>query len=432
MRILGIGEYGDLGDMYFRLAEAGHEVKVFIEDPDFDDVFGGMLRRTADWQLELGWLREAGEQGIALFESAQKGQLQDELRHDGFQVIGGSAYGDRLEAEREYGQAALRDFGLCTAASHRFRDFAEAAAFIERNPARYVFKGNGADSPRTRNYIGQLASGKDMLSLLSLYQMQWQQPDAPDFVLMDYIDGVEVGVGAYFNGEEFLDAVCLDWEHKRFFDGELGELTGEMGTIVTYRGAGRIFEATLARMAPALREGGYCGYINLNLMANENGLWPLEFTSRFGYPGFAICEALHDEPWDKIFCRMLRHQSRQMRTRSGFAAGVVLTVPPFPYREGYARLSKGFPICLDEMNTKDYAALHFAEVARQGSQIVTSGVMGYVGVATGTGPTVADAAREAYALARKVILPNVRYRTDIGARVMRHDLQRLKDLHLID
>ncbi|MDB5929652.1 MAG: phosphoribosylglycinamide synthetase [Polaromonas sp.] len=429
MRFLGIGEYNDLGALYHGLAARGHEVRVFVAHEASKDVYGGMLDFTDDWQAELGWLREAGVDGIALFESAINGHAQDALRRDGFQVIGGSALGDRLEAEREFGQAALRGFGLCTAASHGFTDYASAIDFLRRRGGRFVLKFNGADSPRSRNYIGEMDDAADMLALLGMYQMHHAAQPLPDFVLMQFVQGVEVGVGAYFNGEDFLAPACIDFEHKRFFPGELGELTGEMGTIVSYRGAEKLFDASLAKVAPLLRDSGYCGYINLNMIANEDGLWPLEFTSRFGYPGFAICEALHEEGWEAIFRRMLRRDGLRISTQPGFAAGVVLTVPPFPYSHGYAELSKGEPICFHPgMTAADHAALYFAEVARLGGHLVTSGSCGYVGVATGTGASVQAASDAAYRLARKVVVPNLRYRLDIGERVWQHDLARLAAL----
>jgi phosphoribosylamine--glycine ligase len=428
MRFLGIGDYNDLGAMYHGLAQRGHEVRVFVANPDYQDVYGGMLDFTADWQRELGWLREAGEDGIALFESATQGQVQDALRRDGFQVIGGSAFGDRLEADRAFGQQVLQGFGLRLAATHSFTDYAPALEFLRRKGGRYVLKFNGADNPRTRNYIGELDDASDMLALLATYAAH---PDAgvqPDFVLMEFVQGVEVGVGAYFNGREFLSTACIDFEHKRFFTGELGELTGEMGTIVSYRGSDKLFAASLAKMAPLLREGGYLGYINLNMIVNEEGLWPLEFTSRFGYPGFAICEALHDEGWEHIFQHMLRQDGLRIATRPGYAAGVVLTVPPFPYSHGYDELSKGAPLSFRPgMTAADHAALYFAEVERRGEHLVTSGNTGYVGVATGTGASVTEAKNAAYALAGKVVLPNLRYRTDIGERVERSDLRRLAE-----
>lgn len=429
MRFLGIGHYNDLAAMYQGLAARGHEVRVFVEDAACHDVFGGMLQRVDSWRTELDWLGEAGQDGVALFESAVDGQVQDELRRDGFQVIGGSALGDKLEADRDFGQQVLRSSGLHTARSHNFTAYADAMAFLERKGGRYVLKFNGADSPRTRNYIGELDDGADMLALLAMYR-DHAPPGAPtDFVLMEHLQGVEVGVGAYFNGEAFLETACIDFEHKRFFPGELGELTGEMGTIVSYRGAGRLFDAALAPLAGLLRDSGYCGYINVNLIANEAGLWPLEFTSRFGYPGFAICEALHAEPWEDILMRMLRRDSLSLHTRDGYAAGVVLTVPPFPYRHGYEELSKGEPICFrPRMSDADRAALHFAEVAMVGGQLVTSGASGYVGVATGTGASVRQARDQAYRVARQVVIPNLRYRTDIGDRVISRDLLALTAL----
>ena len=427
MRFLGVGSYNDLGAMYYGLMQRGHEVRICVEDPACQDVFGGMLEQVADWRSELGWLREAGDQGIVLFESADKGEEQDRLRKEGFQVIGGSAMGDRLEADRSFGQEMLHGIGMHTAASHHFTDYNTAIDFLARHRGRYVLKFNGANTPRTRNYIGEMDDSGDMLALLSMYRDHAPGHEAPDFVLMQHLQGVEVGVGAYFNGEAFLDAVCLDFEHKRFFNGDLGELTGEMGTVVSYRGAGRLFDATLAPLAAVLGASGYCGYINLNLIVNEAGLWPLEFTSRFGYPGFAICEALHQEPWETIFLRMLRRDSLHVATRPGFSCGVVLTVPPFPYRQGYQELSKGEPICLlSDMTPDEQAALHFAEVARVGGQLVTSGATGYIGVATGTGSTVEQATAEAYRLARKVVIPNLRYRTDIGERVVRSDWNKLR------
>lgn len=433
MRFLGIGETCDLGDVYDRLQRAGHDVRVHIDDPAAHSVHGGLLHRVHDWRSELGWIREAGEDGIILFESAVHGELQDELRAAGYQVIGGSAYGDRLENEREFGQETLRNLGLKTVHSHRFTNFASAIDFIRQSPARYVFKINDASSQRTRNYIGALESGSDMMALLELQQSQWQENWLPDFVLMDYIAGVEVGVGAFFNGEEFLRPILMDFEHKRLFPGELGELTGEMGTVVSYRNSERIFDASLGRMQELLREHGYCGYINLNLIANEEGLWPLEFTSRFGYPGSIISQQLHEEGWDSIFRKLLKRDSLAFATRPGFATGVVLTVPTFPYPQGYNEIGKGTPIFFkDSMTPAERDRLHLAEVALEDGQLVSSGMTGYIGVATGVGDTVEAASRMAYEVAEKVVVPNLRYRNDIGERVSNGDWQLLRQLGWVE
>ena len=441
MKFLGIGEYCDLGAMYLRLVEAGHEVKVYVENADYHDVYAGMLSFTPDWRSELAWIRQAGQEGVILFESATKGAIQDALRLEGYQVIGGSAFGDRLEGEREYGQQMMQEMGMSIAKTFQFNDYESAITFIHSTNKRYVYKNNGADFERTRNYVGMVEDGSDLIALLMHYQTQSHQNKGYqsqedqnqvaksiviDFVLMEYISGIEIGVGAYFNGEHFLQPACLDWEYKHFFPGNLGELTGEMGTVVTYQGAEIIFGRTLQHLESRLKESGYCGYINLNMIANAQGLWPLEFTSRFGYPGYVICAALQQNSWDILFRRMLKKSSVYITTKTGFSVGVVLNVPPFPYCHGYDLLSKGLPILFKPSFTEaDRQHLYLSEAAKIDDYVVTSGMTGNVATAVGCGETIEDARRRAYDLAEKVILPNIRYRQDIGNNLIAGDLQQL-------
>ena len=426
LRFLGIGQYNDLGNLYRRLLAAGHEVRVFVSEADASGVLAGIVPRTEDWRAELPWIRAAGRAGVILFEGVDQGLLQDRLRAEGYQVIGGSAFGDRLENDRAFGQQAMAEAGMRVAPSHEFQDFDHALAFLRSQGGRWVYKLNGGEFPSTHNYVGELDDGSDVIALIEMHRDRWHSVDRPSFVLMQHVSGVEIGVGAYFNGERFLTPACLDWEHKRLFPGDLGELTGEMGTLVTYRGAERLFEATLAPMAARLREAGYCGYINLNTIVDERGIWPLEFTCRFGYPGYAILEELHVEDWGAIFTRMLSRDGLEIATHPGYAVGVVLTVPPFPYRSDYDVLSKGMPILFKGTpSPEDHAHLHYCEVALSEGRLVTSGVIGDLMIVTGRGTTVEAAQAAAYGLAGRVVVPNLRYRNDIGARFLREDRERL-------
>ena len=429
MRFLGVGETNDLGDMYLRLLARGHQVRVHMSDSRSQGVMEGMLEFTPDWRRELDWIRAAANDGIILFETAAHGAVQDELRRDGYHVIGGSAFGDRLEGDRAYAQEVLRESGARSAATHLFTSFEKAMTFVREAPCRYVLKLNGTGWASSSTYVGQMESGEDMVAVLESTRDRWPDEEEVSFVLMDHLAGVEVGVGGFFNGQEFLKPVNLDWEHKRFFPGDVGELTGEMGTVVTYRRADRIFDATLGRIAPMLRESGYCGYINLNTIVNEEGVWPLEFTCRFGYPGFPILDSLHLDRWDEIFARLISRNESTFRTSDGYSAGVVITVPPFPYSDGYDGLGKNMPICFREgMTDCDRDAIHYGEVAMPHGRLVTAGMVGYIAVVTGVGNTVAEARARAYGTVERIVIPNARYRDDIGERLIRNDLDTLARL----
>jgi phosphoribosylamine--glycine ligase len=420
MRFLGVTQTCDLGSLYMRLIAEGHEVKVFIEEEAAHGTMAGLVPRTADWRTELEWV---GRDGIILFEAVSEGYgaLQDGLRRDGFRVIGGSAFGDRLENDRAFAQALMARLGLSTAAVHSFSGREAGDAFLEANPGRYVLKFSGPGFASSDNYVGRLPDGADVRAVLAARTVGGARATA-SYILMEHVAGVEMGVGAFFDGEAFLTPACLDWEHKRFFAGDMGELTGEMGTVATYDRSSRFFGLTLARIAPLLREHGHVGWVNLNTIVNAEGIWPLEFTCRFGYPGFAVLEPLQDAGWGELLAAIAARSARTFATRRGFSVGIVLTTPPFPYTRRQIDEPVGLPVLFEgALDEADARNLHYGEVGMADGQLVTSGLYGWSMVVTGVGKTIAAARAGAYERARRVLIPSVRYRLDIGDRLVASD-----------
>ena len=57
-------------------------------------------------------------------------------------------------------------------------------------------------------------------------------------------------------------------------------------------------------------------------------------------------------------------------------------------------------------------------------------MIGYIMVETGIADSVAPARKAAYARVRKVVIPNSRYRNDIGMRLIERDLDEMRRLGL--
>ena len=417
MRVLAIGPRAYLGDIYLSLLREGHEVRVHAEDPPEERAFAGLLDTVEDWRAELPWV---GRDGIILFERANRGEIQDALRAEGHRVIGGGAFGDRLENDRAFGQAILREVGLPVAESRGFDSPDAALAWLRANPSRQVLK---FDDSRANTFVGEHPRGLDVAFML-------RRASPGRVLLQERIEGVEVGVGAYFDGTRFLRPACIDFEHKRFFPGEMGEMTGEMGTLASYEGADTLFEATLNRVAPHLARAGHVGYVNLNLMVDERGPLPLEFTCRFGNPGFAVLAAMQPDGWGDLFARMAEGGHRTFRTTPGWSVAIVLTVPPFPHVDAAATPSDDIPLFyLDEPRGEDLRFHHPVDMRRDADgQLLIRRRSGHAMIVTGIGPTVRAAQAEAARRARNVVAPELRWRADIGERFLAGERDRLQSL----
>ena len=399
-----------ISDVAWTVAKEGHEVKYYIEDLGSKDCADGFVAKTNDWEREVEWA------DVIVFDDVLgHGSKAEALRKAGKLVIGGTAYSDKLEDDRAFGQEELKNAGVDIIPYWEFRSFDEAISFVKQHPDRYVIKPSGeAQNFKRLLFIGEDAEGKDVIEVLEAYRKN-RAGQIAVFQLQKRVTGVEVAVGAFFNGREFVHPININFEHKKLFPGDIGPMTGEMGTLMYWSGPNRIFNATLKKMADRLREVGYAGSIDINCIVNKNGIFPLEFTARFGYPAITIQQDGMVTPISALLYGVASGQLTEFEAERGFQVGVRVVVPPFPFgdRETFESHSKNAAILFKK---RDRSGIHIEDVKVINGQWFVAGDCGVVLVVVGTGQTVRQAQKEAYKRIANVMIPGMYYRTDVGNR----------------
>ena len=396
-------------DLAYRVQQENNEVKFFVQSETEKDVGDGFVEKVSAWDSLVDWAE------VIVFDDIGFGKTADKLRSEGKRVVGGSSYTDKLENEREFGQQELAKAGVSVLPNWNFSDFDEAIKFVQGNPQRYVIKPSGkAQNEKELLFVGQEEDGNDVIDVLAHYKKNWSNK-IRIFQIQKYASGVEVGVGAFFNGKDFVTPININFEHKRLFPGEIGPSTGEMGTAMLWSQRNRIFDTTLAKMKDRLVESKYCGYIDINCIANSKSIYPLEFTSRFGYPTISIQMEGVTSEWGKSLFSMAGGEVSEIRTKKGFQVGVVVALPPFPFNDErtFKKYSEDAAILFKKNNTD---GVHLGEVKKVENDWRVAGRSGYCLVVTGSGLTMEDARNQAYNRVSNVMIPNMFYRTDIGKR----------------
>ncbi|MFO0931250.1 MAG: phosphoribosylamine--glycine ligase [Planctomycetota bacterium] len=409
-RFLFVSTYGGVVGLARKVIEEDAEARVWIESRGEKRVGDGFVPKVDAWEDHVDWA------DVIVFDDVERGETCEALRARGKAVVGGSRYGDRLELDRDFGQAEMKAAGMTTLPSWDFDSFDAALAFVKANPGRYVVKPNGeAQNEKVLSYVGQDEDGEDVVHMLEFFRRGWSGK-LLGFQVQKHATGVEVAVGAFFNGKRFLLPACVNFEHKKLFDGEIGPSTGEMGTSMFWTDANALVRETILRFEAPLARSGYTGYFDLNCIASSRGIVPLEATCRFGYPTIDIQLDGVLSPWSDFLAAQARGDDFELRTRRGFQVGVVVAVPPYPFDDpkAFRKYAEDAVVLWRKPMTE---GIHPCDVRRNatGDWLLT-GTSGYALVVTGTASTMADAKREAYARVRNVMIPNMFYRTDISDR----------------
>ncbi|MFZ2187895.1 MAG: hypothetical protein WAV46_04720 [Candidatus Moraniibacteriota bacterium] len=416
MRVLFVSGELIAGDLAYRLKLEGCDVKLFVEHSEQKHCLDGFVDKTDDWKKELDWV---GKDGLIVFDDVGYGKIQDDLRKEGYRVVGGSEGGDKLEQDREFGQKIFSQSGMNVVPIFNFETADEAAKFIMDQGGSWVIKQN--DHQSALNYVGMLDDGSDVLGVLENYRIL----GITNLSLQRKLNGIEIAVGRFFNGADWVGPAEINIEHKSFMNGNIGPKTGEMGTLVWYvqDRENKLFDETLSRLKPYLQECGFKGTIDINCFVDHENVYPIEATARFGCPIIHLQSDMHLSNWSDFLGAVADGKDFDLKVQDGYGIILTIAVPPFPYgnEDGINNFSaEGMRVLFSgDLSQDEKERIHFEGVSLEmepngSSQYVMTKNIGYAAFVGGVGKSVEFAQEQAYSLVKKMVVPKMMYRTDIG------------------
>jgi phosphoribosylamine--glycine ligase len=236
----------------------------------------------------------------------------------------------------------------------------------------------------------------------------------PEFILQEFVEGTEISSEGWFNGERFMEPWNHTIERKQLMNDNIGPSGGGCaGNIVWLcRETNHVIEEGIARMAPVLRENQFIGPIDLNSVVNEEGVWGLEFTPRFGFDALPALLELVEGEIGPILASMARGEVPSVLPLvNKHAAAVRITIPPYPSE--HCHPDEGIPI--RGLTREDRAHLYFYDVMlNDANQLVSTSDSGTIVTITGSSfDGITEAFKEPMEIAKRAKIPQKQYRTDL-------------------
>jgi phosphoribosylamine--glycine ligase len=358
-------------------------------------------------------------------ETPLAGGIVDRFRAANVPIIGPTKAGARLESSKRFAKSFMQTYGIRTAKSDSFSEYASAAAyaaeyFQQHKNTPLVVKADG------------LAGGKGVViaqdypeteTTLREFMQNARLGGAGKTVLLEeFLPGREVsvlaGVSVSTDKASEVSLFVPAQDYKRRFDGDCGPNTGGMGAVAPALGfsvraqedfIASILDPTLKGME---REGfDYRGFIFFGLMVQDDRCYLLEYNVRLGDPETQAVLPLADFDFIDLCGRILEGGLADfpLNWRAGAVCAPVAVAIGYP---GVCR--RGDSIRVNQAKVAGaYARMFFAGAERKDGKMLVSS--GRVLTVSAWGGNIKNASERAYKALEAISFRGKDFRSDIGS-----------------
>lgn len=415
MNILVISLAGDGMVFQQRFREEGHEAIYYVHDPASRSRGKGLVFQTEDPD------KIAEQADIILFDDNGLGEMADRYRKKGYLVWNGGSFNDRLEHDRLFGMEVFREHGIPIPETWEVSSADDVKNVLSSEfgkKEKLVIKLDGEDKAGSSFTF----TAKDPAECLSQVE-HWEEDHLLGSkwsgIIQRFVKGVEVSTEAWYAPETGFTTHNITLEEKKLLAGNHGQSVGcSFNTIVRIDEDSKLFKMVLAPIEPLLKKQGFVGQIDANAIVDEAGVpHALEFSPRCGYDATPTLAWANNHGFGSkigMILGVLPIEERLFGYRDTIWAGVRLYVPPYPFECKSEELAHkvyqtcaGVPILGHEELAED---LWLYDACKVDGEFCMAGTSGIVGIAFGSGDTVAEAGERAYAVADRLHVPNKSYR----------------------
>jgi phosphoribosylamine--glycine ligase len=417
-KFLILSDSGQGHGLTLRLKTEGHEAQLKVFGSDYE----GLGHDIVDCACEY----LTGETVVA--DGVSFGHVLESFRDAGTRIFGGGVFADKLETDRLLSEEVFRNAGIKTPDSHRANDWDDAekvAKKFAKLGGKVVLKPEGGLSGVVPSLV--VDGEEEVKDAIDHFHHSAGNSEI-NITIQEYIKGVAVSTEGWFNGENWIPGMFNHTiEKKKFLNCDLGPSTGCTGNLVwAADDDDDIVTETLTKLTVTMRKHNYVGPIDVNCVVNEEGIYALEFTPRFGYDAFpTLLTCLCDFDFGAFIDDVARGDEPKVKLSPGYGAGIRIGIPPWP-----SDTEHGIPgIALRGFKEEDKKWFYPYEMQLVDGELRSSRGYGLLGVVNGHGGTPGEAFARAYEICSRLHAVDLQYRTDLYCACMKdfRDLRSIFD-----